>query len=255
MWYYIAIIFGTLLAVIAALQIRTNRRNRIIIFVTLGVCFCLAQSLAYYYQPENDTSSEETGMLVGPEDYYLAPEQNIYPIVRIGNSNSTILNTNPEGEIAFSFFKDIGLKIWIENGEMKLSVKIRDRDGDLVAEIIGNEWNIRSDKRWDRNYNWEALEVRDPSGDVVLQVVMEPTLICFAAKMFTSDGEGFMLASEPATEQDVALYQQKGISYEVGEHIAFVQKASDPPSPPFHHTLEPIFRYPGDRHLGELVSE
>lgn len=217
---------------------------------------CVINCYLYYdLSTENISDSQETGILIGPEDYYLAPEQNIYPILRIGQSTATFVNNDPTGEVVFPFLEDMGLKVWVENGEMKLSVKIRDCDGDLVAEIIGNEWKVRSDKRWDRNYNWEALEVRDPSSDVVLQVVMEPTLIRFAAKMFNSDGEGFMLASIPATEQDVAKHQMEGIPLDLGEHIAFYHKAYNPPAEPFDYDIEPIFRYPGDRHLGELLTE
>lgn len=51
-----------------------------------------------------------------------------------------------------------------------MSLVIRDRSGRLVAEIVNNEWKVNPQNAWDRNYSADALEVRDPTGDIVLQV-------------------------------------------------------------------------------------
>jgi hypothetical protein len=56
-------------------------------------------------------------------------------------------------------------------GKVKVSTRIANDTGSLLIEIIRNEWLVAPPPQtWDRNYSDDALEVRDGSGRIVLQV-------------------------------------------------------------------------------------
>ena len=129
------------------------------------------------------------------------------------------------------------MTIWIEDGKLKLSTKIRDNTGNLITEIIGNEWKVRKENSWDRNYNDSALEVIDERGHVVLQVVIKEDYIQFAAKMYASNGEGFGMGSAINPDHP-----------ELGS-MGYLEKRL--PGEPFELVIEQIFRYPSELHLGE----
>ena len=57
------------------------------------------------------------------------------------------------------------------DGIVKVSTYITDDEGNLIAELVRNEWKVAPPPRtWDRNYSKDALEVRDGKGAVILQV-------------------------------------------------------------------------------------
>lgn len=63
------------------------------------------------------------------------------------------------------------------DGNIKVSTRITDSDGNLIAKIVRNEWKVFPGRSWDRNYSDDALEVRDSRGLVVLQVRTYPDRI------------------------------------------------------------------------------
>lgn len=203
------------------------------------------------------TQTRESGIL-------LSPTQKTYPKLKIGNSNIFFNYNGPVGKPLIRTFEDTGLTIWVDKGKMKLSTKIRDKNGDIIAEILSNEWKIKPDKRWDRNYNEKALEVKDAKGDIVLQVVMEKDYIQFAAKMYSRKGDGFAIGSTVFTEEDIAKHEQGALKIvasangpkevKVGDTTATLEIRPNPPGLPLELTIEPIFSYPSDFHLGELLS-
>jgi hypothetical protein len=99
----------------------------------------------------------------------------------------------------------------------------------MIAEIINNEWKVNPHNAWDRNYTKDALEVRDPSGDIVLQVRVIENRVQLQAILYTSDGNilGFVDGGFG-----------KGL-------IVFDRK----------HKIKPIFKYPSELHLGKFVEK
>jgi len=159
-------------------------------------------------------------------------------------------------------FKDNELVIWIGDGRLKVSAQIRNSRGELVAEIIGNEWKLRKDNLWDRNYDKNALEVRDAKGDVILQIVLQEDYIQFAAKMYSQDGAGFGIGSTTFTQEDIRRHEEgsvKIVAASDGPKEVMVGDVTGvlevrPPGQPVVLMIEPIFRYPSDLHLGERIK-
>jgi hypothetical protein len=125
------------------------------------------------------------------------------------------------------------LVVELAGDQVLVSTIIRDRSGAVVAEIVRNEWKVNSGNVWDRNYSRNALEVRGPTGDVVLQVRLVKDRVQLQAKIYTSEGLGMALVKVPG----------RGGAIEYGR-----------PNQPLESIISPIFKYPSDLHLGELVD-
>lgn len=216
------------------------------------------------------------GVLKGPSLAMLSTAQETYPKLKLGNSNTFLTWQGPEGEALVRVFDDNDLTIWTEKTlsrrwwkfwsltesvQLKVSTKIRDTHGELVAEIIGNEWKLRKENLWDRNYDNNALEARDDKGDVVLQIVLYEDYVQFAAKMHSQNGAGFGIGSAAFTEEHRRRHEEESLKIVAAADGLKGVKVGDvtgvlevrPPSHPLELVIQPIFRYPSDLHLGERI--
>lgn len=57
------------------------------------------------------------------------------------------------------------------NHRLFVSTTIRNENGELIAELLDNEWKLNKNAIFDRNYTDNILEVREQNGRVALQVV------------------------------------------------------------------------------------
>lgn len=121
----------------------------------------------------------------------------------------------------------------LANGNVAITTTIRDPSGKIVAEIVRNDWKLRPSLLWDRNFNASAVEVRGETGEVVLQVRALPDRIQLQGIWHTRTGQFFELVKSP------------GLKRPNGVMIIHPQN---------RRTIEPIFRYPSDQHLGEPAS-
>ncbi len=217
------------------------------------------------------------GVLKGPSLAIVSTAQGTYPKLKVGNSNTFLTWQGPKGEALIRVFDDNGLTIWAERTllrrwwkfltpteivQLKVSTKLRDTHGELVAEIIGNEWKLRKENLWDRNYDNNALEVRDDKGDVVLQIVLCEAYVQFAAKMYGQDGAGFGIGSKTITQEDIRRHEEGSLPIvaaadgpkegRIGDVTAVLEV--HPPGIPMGLVIQPIFRYPSDLHLAERIS-
>jgi hypothetical protein len=139
-----------------------------------------------------------------------------------------------QGESLIKFGEDNQLTIVKENGQVKVSTIIRDRTGRIVAELVRNEWKVNPNNSFDRNYSSDALEVKAGDGDIVLQVKVLPDRIQLQAKFFASNGRGFAFVRSFDPNRPGGMIEVLG-----NDHPVFLAK------------IEPMFKYPSERHLGE----
>jgi hypothetical protein len=120
--------------------------------------------------------------------------------------------------------------VWLtnRNGQIKVSANIRNEKGELIAELRDNEWKLNKDQIFDRNCTDYAIEVREKSGRVVLQVANLGEEIYFAGILRCSNGRTLTVAN---TEQ--------GPEFEILN-----------PQVTSHLKIEPIFDYPSESHFG-----
>lgn len=127
-----------------------------------------------------------------------------------------------------------GFTISVNNSIVMLCAKFRDSTGNIVAEIIDNEWMhkpLDSDLIWDRNYSRNAIEVKDGKGRVMLQVCVLDDRIQLQGIFYGEDGHGCALYESHAADRRGGLFQP---------HV------TDDSFP----VIEPIFKYPSNKYLG-----
>ena len=221
------------------------------IMVAVGILLTAIGGLgAYFYgqrvqRDEEDAfkqkAKEETakkayaGKLESTKKVILSAAQKIYPQLEFGNSGSILKFTGAQGIPLFKIAGDNNIIIEVENGILKVSTKIRDKKGNIVAEIIQNEWKVNPHNSWDRNYSKDALEVKDPSGDIVLQVKLVADRVQFQAKLYDSTGRG------------IAFGKMRG-----PEGWGGAIELTGPNRPKLTIKIKPIFKYPSQLHLGEF---
>ncbi len=76
-----------------------------------------------------------------------------------------------------------------EYGDLVVDTLIKDRDGNLIVEIVDNVWRV-SNAAWEKNYTDNALEVKDAQGRVVFQLRLRD-IAEIQAEWWDKDGKGF----------------------------------------------------------------
>lgn len=211
------------------------------VIVALGIVLtALGGYGAYYFSKRIDRDKElrtaYTGELKAKEEILVSAKDRVWPKVEFGDSGAILMFTGPQGEPLIKFSEDTNLTIIREQGRVKVSVSIRDKTGRLVAELLKNEWKVNPQNAWDRNYTTDALEVRDPTGDVVLQARALTDRIQLQAKFYDSNGRGFAFGK---------VLGPQGW----GGGLEF----TGPANPNLRMKIEPMFKYPSDSHFGERV--
>jgi len=159
----------------------------------------------------------------------LSGKDSIYPELEIGDSGAVFVYGGPIGSPIFKLAEDNEIKIELLNGQIQISTKILDIKGKIIAEIIDNEWRVNPHNAWDRNYTKNALEVRDPCGDIVFQAILVGNRVQLQLMLYTYEGKMFGLVSEGPGKGGLIVLNQK-------------------------YKIKPIFKYPSDLHFGEFVN-
>jgi hypothetical protein len=179
-------------------------------------------------QDENDAATKRhTGELKPQPGFDLNPKHELVPTFQIGSSNKITFSN-----VIYLGLKDCPLKVVVRDGRLFVSTLIRNKHGDVVAEIVDNEWKVAPPPRtFDRNYTDHALEVKDASGDVVLQIVLRDDIAQIQGKWYSADGAGFAMYvredGEPALEK-----------FPSGDQFRFAK-------------IRPMFKYPSELHPGQ----
>ena len=107
-------------------------------------------------------------LLFSPKDF----GSSRIPKLQIGRSGVFLVGPSSEfGALLFPALTEAQFKVESIEGKMKVSTRIADESGNLVAEVSRNEWQVAPPPQtWDRNYSDDALEVRDSAGRIILQV-------------------------------------------------------------------------------------
>lgn len=229
------ILIAFLIAIIGLLKPDKVPPSLTTILVGLFAVSAIIQVLIERRQAREDARSKYSGVLEHKSKILLSPRKKALPKLEFGDSGSVLVWGGPEGEPIFKIFEDNSLTISIENGQVKVSTLIRSQDGSVIAELVNNEWKVNPRKSFDRNYSRDALEGKDERGDIVLQVILVEDRIQFQGKFYDSSGGG------------VAFGKMRG-----PEGIGGAIEITGPNHPRLRLSIEPIFKYPSDLHLGEL---
>jgi hypothetical protein len=120
--------------------------------------------------------------------------------MEFGDSGAQLVWGGPQNVAMMRIVGDSELKIETVRGQVKVSTQIRDTNGNPVAGLRRNEWQV-SPHSWDRNYTKDAAEVIDSTGKVVLQVRALPDRIQLQGEWWSTNGRGIRIvkARNPQT--------------------------------------------------------
>ena len=237
--YGIIMIYAIALAAISViillldhLEVMRISRKRLIIFIILAISIISFTYMIEFQQEQKEKATSMEGVLESdqtnpPSTILFSTKDNISAMLQLGTSDSRLIWTGPNGKPMLVLPKDQYIAISKDQGELKLSAKLIGRNG-LMVEIIDNEWKINPQESWDRNYNYNTLEVKDENGNVVLQVRL---LYDRIQLQFIS----------PMTNN--ALLGAEGIDY------LFTR---NPTTGKYEAKIIPLFKYPSKNHFGEL---
>jgi hypothetical protein len=161
----------------------------------------------------------------------LSKKENIMPSIELGNGGTIFsFSKNPA---SIEFLKDNEIKVVVVDGQVKVSTIVRNSSGIIVAELLENEWKVNQNNSFDRNYSKNAIEVKDNTGDIVLQIKLINDRIQFQGKFYDGKGNGFSLGGSKDIDGGVMEF-------------------TGPKYPKLMLKIEPIFQYPSDNHLGQF---
>ena len=126
--------------------------------------------LAYWFRP--DAIPSYAGILKPKATLLFSVDQGgTIAKIQIGQSGVFIVGPNSDVRAyLFPALQKSEFKVELIDGKMKVSTRVVDGSGNLIAEITRNEWKVSPIQAFDRNYSDDALEVKDSRGLVILQV-------------------------------------------------------------------------------------
>ncbi len=201
----------------------------------LGCAFAIVLAVAmlsYSLEQDEERKSAMAGQLDASAKTLLPHE---LPKIELGDSGAILAFSGPKGDALLRMFGDSSLVIENRDGQVEVSTKVKDREGTLIAELVRNEWSINKNTAYDRNYSTDALEVRDSTGDIVLQVRAAGDRIQLQGKFYGRNDKG------------VGIGKMIGPDGKVGGCI----EITGPERPEMRLHIEPIFKYPSSQHLGQ----
>jgi hypothetical protein len=221
-------------AVLFFSEIRALRSRRLLFIAAIIFSGLLLLVFALWLQPEKTVAS--AGVIAPRRELFssTAPKN---PRIEIGHSGDIVEISGPSPAFTLILYKNSSLKVEVENGKLLVSTQIRNAAGNLIAEIVRNEWKSFP-AAWDRNYDDDTFEVRNEKGNIVLQIRALPDRIQLQGEWPSEGGQTIRLVD---SKRPNAPLGSRGL-------IARYSGADDSKIP----KIEPLFKYPSERHLGEL---
>jgi hypothetical protein len=191
------------------------------------------------YRDTNEENFEKLSQMYG----VIGAKDNLKPwnenpqFLSLGGALMMVMNPNG---VILTDKGDPVLWVSTDGGHLSVSADIRDENGDLIAQVRGNEWQLNKDLIFDRNFSDNALEVKEKKGSVVLQVA-EIGQILYVAGVFRCKSGWTTTIANPWTVTPKLVQ-----NLEVGGSIWQVTA----PHVPLQATINTIFDYPSELNFG-----
>lgn len=170
---------------------------------------------------------------ITPRRAVLFGETATHPKMEIGDSGAIFQAVALSGKL-FNFFNKADLTVEVIRGRVLVSTKVTDCHGDIVAEILRNEWRAPPPKAWDRNYSKDAFEVKDSRGNIVLQVRALSDRVQLQGEWWDDEVYGVRLVSAGPGKGGL-----------IAQFTPLLR-------PERTQSIKPLFRYPSETNLGKL---
>lgn len=218
----LTLVSGILLLVIRFTHYRYPKARILdFLFLACGIAL-IAGAITNMYVIGQEEQKEKYSQYSGEISRKLEAPDIQYPSIKLGTAK--LIWQGPEGEPAI-LIGDDPIRVWIEDGELKISTVIRDKDGKIIAKLEANEWQVNPNLIFDRNFDDRAVEVINEEGEVILQADFDGESVVFAGIFYLEDGSRVA----------------------IGENV--IERR--PPGEELQTSFDLIFKYPSRMHPGE----
>jgi hypothetical protein len=204
---------------------KRTRTIKLSIAISCGIIACLIAILNFNQAQKTIQLKANSGTLPTPRNTLLSANGSLFPGVTLK------FGPNAFPIVASQINLNGGVEIYEENGNIKLNARIRDKSGQLIAEIIDNEWTLNHNYMFDRNYSNNALEVINNYGNVVLQLQYISNVILFQGVVFNDQGKCVAFWEGNDGRGQAVMYGSVETNFTV--------------------PIKRIFKYPSWEHLGK----
>lgn len=208
---------------------KKNKKHKGMFFIII-LLLLITSGIVQLHQDYQEDKDKKYLMDSGKISGKLTDKKMVLATIDLGVGSVIYPQDNPNGII-------VGgrpISLWIENGELKISRKISNKEGKNVAEIKANEWMVNLNYIFDKNFDKNAFEVVDDEGKVRLQVVYNGEAVKLAILDYTDDGKIAYVG--PIND---------GTAYTFGDNYPIDSDFS----------IEPLFKYPSQLHPGERIRK
>jgi hypothetical protein len=210
-------------------KIRATQLATIAFGVFLGI-------LVLYPLWRQEQAAAFEGDLIGAGPAIDDGKQHGFPMLQIGGS-TLIMTPNGIPEI-FKLYPDASIKVeWGYKGPL-FTTNVRDRNGNLIADVSRNRWRVYPPYFADKNYTQTALEVKDSAGHVVLQVQILPDRIDLQGEWWDTQGNG------------IRFLKPRVVTPAAGSMVIHL----GPRDQHNESLIQPMFQYPSKDHWRELAQ-
>jgi hypothetical protein len=229
---------ATVLGIIVGCIYSSHRIPSIVLFGIMFLLIDVASCLYWAAKTEplqadsNEARAATNGTIQSTTKVLFSSSSSSPRILEIGDSGAKFNWKGKNGSPVFVIGEDPLIIERLTDGRLAITTTIRDADGKVIAEIIQNEWSLRPSLLWDRNYNANAIEVRNEYGDIVLQARVLPDRIQLQGIWRTKTGRFFEMIKSTDPLRPGAVF--------VGDSTKAIK-------------ITPMFKYPSAAHLGEII--
>jgi len=229
------VIYLVLTVILIFAQVRTPRR------ILLGIAILALAAVIFWPVIEAQWKAEKANAMEG-DIKSVNPGVARTRLFEIGASGSKF-DFSPNGKNlseslqAIQMLYNAGLQVAMENGEIKVTTPIRDRQGRLVAKIEKNHW-ITTTVCLDKNYSRDSFEVLDERGLVVFQMRLLPDRVQIQGEWRDEFGNGVRLRE---------VGKNEGGTFSFWHNPEKEQEVMA--------LIEPMFEYPSVYHWGKILKK
>jgi len=197
-------------------------RNKIIT-VILIFFLILSTLLIYLEDYKSEKYSKDSGKLIGD----LKDKKITYPEINCGGTIISFDDSSKDENVL-----GVPLLIWVEEGKLKVSTTIIDKDNNILVKLEENEWEVKTNtpSYFRRNFDNTALEVIDNEDNVILQIEFIDNSIRLSGVWYNEDGSGTYINCSSDNFIEIGKVD-KNSTFDVG--------------------IEKLFKYPADNYPGK----
>jgi hypothetical protein len=135
-----------------------------------------------------------------------------------------------------TYFKKTKFRAWIEDKKLLIDADLKNDEGRLIARIERNEWTIKSNEVFDKNFDDNAIEILDSYGDIVFQVDLVDRNHILLRGIFYGNDSTFVLLNELNGAPFISVFSIKD-KEEILKKLPF----------------KSLFKFPSNLHMGERL--